>query len=337
MNAAPVIAVTLGDPNGIGPEIAVAAAVHNSPTSARLLLVGDECVARRYASRYSRHTLRITEGLQPLREPSRDTIDLLAVDGIPARDFEPGRCGPASGRATVRYLEAAVAAARAGTVDAIIGGPHNETAINAAGIEFSGYPGLLARLAGKSPDRVLLMLCGAGLNIAHVTLHEPLARALANLDERRVHDAVVTTIEALERLGYDRPHVGVFGIDPHAGENGLFGDADARITRPAVQRLLAEGFHVSGPTGADVLLTQRCCDGYVAMYHDQGHIPVKLLAGRDCVALSIGAGFLFASVGHGSAPDIAGRGGADSTPLEHAIDLLLQLSVRPARCAVAVP
>ncbi|MGH8111199.1 MAG: PdxA family dehydrogenase [Rhodanobacteraceae bacterium] len=301
------------------------------------MLVGDGHVVRRYLSGFPRFTLRATKPSGPLPDPLPGTVDLLAVDGIPARDFEPGRCGPASGRATVKYLEAAAAAARAGTVNAIIGCPHNETAINAAGIKFSGYPSLLARLAGRPPDSVLLMLCGAGLNIAHVTLHEPLASALAKLDERRVYDAAVTTIEALECLGYGKPHLGIFGIDPHAGEHGLFGDADERVTCPAVQRLVAEGFHVSGPAGADLMLSQRDCDGYLAMYHDQGHIPVKLLAGRDCVAFSIGAGFLFASVGHGSAPDIAGRGCADPAPLEHTIDVVRQMRVRLDACAVEAP
>ena len=237
-------------------------------------------------------------------------------------DFAPGReCAPA-GRATVEYLRAATQRVKAGAARAIVGCPHSETAVNAAGVRFDGYPSLLARLLDVPEDRVFLMLIGGGLRIVHVTLHERLNAALARLTVPLVERAVEAAVQALSELGIDNPNIGLFGINPHAGEGGLFGDDDRDITEPAAARLRARGLRVDGPIGADLLLTRSDVDVFVAMYHDQGHIPVKLLAGRASAAMSIGAGIMFSSVGHGCAFDIAGRGIADAAPLIRAIELV---------------
>lgn len=317
MNGPPIIAVALGDPNGIGPEIAVAAA-RSRDIDARLLLVGDVAVVRRYAGPGS---VRVVDP-EALPASQDGTVDVVAVDALAADAFVPGRCDAASGRATVAYMERAVELARNDTVAAVAGCPHHEGAVNAAGIPFSGYPSLVARLTGKADDEIFLMLVGGGLRIAHATLHERLADALARLDTRLVTNAARATHEALRALGISHPRIGLFGINPHAGEGGLFGDDDDRVTAPAAASLRIEGIDVVGPLGADLLLSERGCDAYVAAFHDQGHIPIKLIAGRESAAMTIGAGILFASVGHGSAPDIAGRGVADAQPLIRAIKLL---------------
>jgi 4-hydroxythreonine-4-phosphate dehydrogenase len=194
--------------------------------------------------------------------------------------------------------------------------------VNSAGIEFSGYPGLLARLMGVPRDTVFLMLVGGGLRIVHVTLHERLQDALARLTPSLIEAAARAALEALQNLGIAAARIGVFGINPHAGEDGLFGDDDSRITVPAVDRLRRAGIKIDGPVGADVLLCQSGYDAFVAMYHDQGHIPIKLLAGRTASALSIGAGLLFASVGHGTGFDIAGKGIADPEAVVRAVRLI---------------
>ena len=134
--------------------------------------------------------------------------------------------------------------------------------------------------------------------------------------------AAVAAVEALRRLGVEKPRVGLFGINPHAGEGGLFGDDDFRVTVPAAALLRAKGIDVAGPVGADLLIGEKDFDAFVAMYHDQGHIPVKLLAGRAASALSIGAGVLFSTVGHGSAHDIAGRMTADPEAVLRTLALL---------------
>ncbi|MDB5688818.1 MAG: 4-hydroxythreonine-4-phosphate dehydrogenase [Sphingomonas bacterium] len=316
MTGRPIIAVPIGDPNGIGPEIAAAAARADGP--ARLLLVGSPLVIEHHAGGA---TVRLVDATN-LPAPAEATIDVVAVDAFAANNFLPGQCGAASGRATVAYAAKALDLAKGGHVQAVAACPHNETAINAAGIPFSGYPSLVARLCSLREDEVFLMLVGGGLRIVHATLHERLADALARIDTALIERAAVAARDAVVALGVDRPRIGLFGINPHAGENGLFGDDDDRATVPAAQALRARGLDVAGPAGADLLLSEGACDVYVAAFHDQGHIPIKLLAGRDSAAMTIGAGILFASVGHGSAPDIAGKGIADPAPLMRTIRLL---------------
>lgn len=314
------IALTIGDPNGIGPEIAVkAAAGLLGSDDIRVVLVGDEHVIRQYGelcagdAKFQRFAGE---------SPASDAILLHPVDALPAANFHPGKIDAAAGRATVAYVEAAIDLVRKNTADAIIGCPHNETAVNAAGIPFSGYPGLIARLTGTPEDKVFMMLVGGGLRILHATLHERIHHALARLTPELIEEAGLACVATLKRLGVSKPRIGVFGINPHAGENGLFGDDDDRITAPAVERLRKAGVAAEGPVGADIILGRKDIDGFVAIYHDQGHIPVKLLAGRNASALSVGAGVLFSSVGHGSAFDIAGQNKADPAAVLRTLRLI---------------
>jgi 4-hydroxythreonine-4-phosphate dehydrogenase len=314
------IALTIGDPNGIGPEIAVkAAAALLGNDDIRVVLVGDEHVVRHYgelcAPAYQfRH---LQNGAS-----SRDAILLHPVDALAAAHFRPGQIDAAAGRATVAYVDAAIGLVRERAADAIVGCPHNETAVNAAGIPFSGYPGLIARLTGTPEEKVFMMLVGGGLRILHVTLHERILDALTRLTPDLIEEAGLACAATLKRLGIANPRIGVFGINPHAGENGLFGDDDNHITAPAVERLRKVGVDAEGPVGADIILGRKDIDGFVAIYHDQGHIPVKLLAGRNASALSVGAGVLFSSVGHGSAFDIAGQNKADPGAVLRTLRLL---------------
>ncbi len=316
-NGVPV-ALTIGDPNGIGPEIAVKAAAARAQTPP--IIVGDRHVVRTYAERHAPALALVdVTGASGVRAGA---LNLLAVDALPAGAFGPGTIGAAGGAATVAYVEAALGLVRSGDASAIVACPHSETAVNAAGIPFSGYPGLLARLLHIAEDRIFLMLAGGGLRIVHATLHERLRDALDRLTPELVEAAALAAVDALGTLGVAQARIGVMAINPHAGEGGLFGDDDDRVTQPAADRLRARGIAVDGPAGADALLALRDCDAYVAMYHDQGHVPVKLLAPRASAALSIGAGVLFSSVGHGSAFDIAGRGVADPSATLRALSLL---------------
>ncbi|MET0279312.1 MAG: 4-hydroxythreonine-4-phosphate dehydrogenase PdxA [Pseudorhodoplanes sp.] len=315
------IALTIGDPNGIGPEIAVKAAVSCLDDEAGMsaILVGDEHVIRHYVDRLypDRTLLRFAYDHSEHR-----ALRYQPVTALPEASFQPGVGCAEGGRATVAYVEAALGLMARGHVRSIVACPHSETNFNAAGIRFSGYPSLLARLKNVPEDEVFLMLVGAGLRIVHVTLHERLTDALARITPVLVERAIRTTVRALSSLGIERPKLGVFGINPHAGEGGLFGDDDDQIVEPLVARLQAEGMDIEGPVGADLMLGRRGFDAFVAMYHDQGHIPIKLLAGRNSAAMSIGAGLMFSSVGHGSAFDIAGQGIADPDPVLRCIKLV---------------
>jgi len=249
-------------------------------------------------------------------------LRLLAVDALPREALTPGTPLAAGGRATVAYVAAAIRFVNDGHAAAIVACPHSETSVNAAGIPFSGYPSLLARLMNVPEDEVFLMLVGGGLRIVHVTLHERLHTALGRITSELIVRATRTADAALRKLNVEQPRIGLFGINPHAGEGGLFGDDDNRITVTAAERLQALGLNVEGPLGADLMLGRRDFDAFVAMYHDQGHIPVKLLAGRNSAALSIGSGLLFSSVGHGSAFDIAGHSVTEPEAVLQSIQLL---------------
>jgi len=314
------IALAIGDPNGIGPEIAVKAALRFTEERGepRIVLLGDEPVIRFYADLCGAGDRLTLFGAKT----AGDGLLFFPVDALDAASFRPGTPGPAGGRATIAYIEAALGLVDAGRVTAIVACPHSEKSVNAAGIPFSGYPGLLARLKGLPQDEVFLMLVGGGLRIVHVTLHERLQDALARIDSRLVEAAVRAGAGALRQLGVANPKLGIFGINPHAGESGLFGDDDTRIIEPSVARLRSQGHVVEGPIGADLMVGRSDLDAFVAMYHDQGHIPVKLLAGRNSAAMSIGSGLIFATVGHGSAFDIAGRNIADCEPVLRSLRLV---------------
>ena len=305
------IAISIGDPNGIGPEIALKAAAEMRGGAITPVLVGDGYVIEHY-----RRLLGINT-----------PIEMVDVPALPREHFAPGKLGPHAGRATVAYVTRAVELAQAAKVAAIVGCPQSETAINAAGIEFSGYPPLIADLTGTPRDRVFMMLAAGGLRIGHCTLHEPVSTALARLTPDLVVTAAKAMDATLKRLGIARPRIAVCGINPHAGEDGLFGDDDERVTKPAVARLKAEGLDVSGPAGADLFISERRHDAYLVMFHDQGHIPVKLLSPRRASALAIGTPVLFSSVGHGCAYDIAGKGVAEHVSVTETMALLA--SVRP--------
>jgi 4-hydroxy-L-threonine phosphate dehydrogenase PdxA len=314
------IALAIGEPNGIGPEIAVKAALRfaQKRPEPRIVLVGDEQVIRFYVDLCGAGDRLVRFGA---KAPA-DRLFFFAVEALDTASFRPGTSSAAGGRATIAYIEAALDLVDAGRVAAIVAGPHSEKSVNAAGIPFSGYPGLLARLKRLPEDEIFLMLVGGGLRIVHVTLHERLQDALARINSRLIEAAVRAGVGALRQLGIENPKLGIFGINPHAGESGLFGDDDARIIAPSVARMRSEGYVVEGPMGADLMIGRGDLDAFVAMYHDQGHVPVKLLAGRNAAAMSIGAGLIFSTVGHGCAFDIAGRNVADCEPLLRSLRLV---------------
>lgn len=308
------IALSVGDPNGIGPEIVLKAlaALRDEPRI-QVAVFGAPAVLQRAAA---------STGLQALL-PS---LARHACGDIPAHALRWGEVNAEAGASTVATATAALQAARAGEFDAVVAGPHHETAIAQAGIPFSGYPSLVARVCGQPEDRVFLLLVGGGLRIVHATLHESVRTALDRLTPGLIQRATLAGLRACALLGVPDPTVGMFGINPHASEGGLFGPEDQAIVVPAVRALREQGHRIEGPAGADMLLATRRHDLYVAMLHDQGHIPVKVLAPHAASALSIGAGVLLSSVGHGSAMDIAGRGIADPTALLRTIALLSGLS-----------
>lgn len=312
------LALASGDPNGIGPEIALKALAALDDTARdRITVFGPGEVLHRAARACELSALW-------------STVRHVEAGTMPTSAAVPGRVDAAAGASTIASATAALQAVRAGDFDAVIACPHHETAIHQAGIAFSGYPSLVARVCGVPEDDVFLLLVGGGLRIVHVTLHESVRTALDRLTPALIERAVRAGARACALLGVQDPLIGVFGINPHASEGTLFGPEDQQTVVPAMTTLRAEGYQVDGPHGADMVLSQRRHDLYVAMLHDQGHIPIKLLAPNAASALSIGADALLSSVGHGSAMDIAGRGIADPTALLRTIALLSGRTPSPA-------
>lgn len=313
------VLLTIGDPNGIGPEIAVkAAAALCKDSRYRPIIIGDEYIVEPLARSlgFDLQTVQKNWG------GNTKSIDLYTIDTLPQADYNPGVVDAAAGKATVDYVEAALKLLSDGFGRGVVGCPHSETAVNASGRVFSGYPNLLSELLKTGPDSIFLMLVGGGLRVVHVTLHESISTALKRITPELIERAVLVAHSALQQLGIEKPRIGLFGINPHAGENGLFGNEDDKIVFPTVQKLREQGIDAWGPEGADTMLAREGFDAFIAMYHDQGHIPVKLLAGRKSAALSIGGSTLFSSVGHGAAFDIAGKNLADPEAVIRAIKLV---------------
>jgi 1,2-dihydroxy-3,5-cyclohexadiene-1,4-dicarboxylate dehydrogenase len=304
------IALSLGDPNGIGPEIVLKAlqALQDEPRL-HVTVFGSPAVLARAAA---------ATGLQSVLAKA----EIRTAGELPAGASRFGTVNAEAGASAVASATAAIRACQAGEFDAVVAAPHHETAIAQAGIPFSGYPSLVARVCGQPEDSVFLLLVGGGLRIVHVTLHESVATALARITPELVVAATEAGVRACRAFGLAEPSVALFGINPHASEGTLFGPEDQELVVPAAQRLRERGLAATGPQGADVLLADRRHDLYVAMLHDQGHIPVKLLAPHAASAVSIGAEVLLASTGHGSAMDIAGTGTARPDALLRSLRLL---------------
>ena len=300
MFAKPRIAIAIGDPAGIGPEIAIKASLSRKVRNiCDPVLVGDYEVIGRYA-----HTLR-----KPTPE------DIVDVGAINVNFLTPGESDAACGRAIIEYASKAVDLAEAGDVHAVVACPQTQSSIKAAGVEFDGYPSWLARRTGTNPDDVFMMLVSDRFRIAHVTLHLGIRNALDTIDTARILRVLNATNGVLQRIGIERPRIAVSGINPHAGEDGLFGSEEADIILPAIEKARAAGIDANGPFGADTMYLDKNFDAYVVMYHDQGHIPAKLVGFDGTAAFAIGTPLLFSSVAHGSALDIAGRGKANASAL----------------------
>jgi 4-hydroxy-L-threonine phosphate dehydrogenase PdxA len=307
------LAIPIGDPAGIGCEVVLKALRHPRVRErCAPVIVGDAALIESCNAEF---------GIDlPLREDlafSEDAISLLDVPVLDHQTFRFGAVAAGNGRALLAYAEAAIGLALDGTVDGVVAAPHNQSSIKAADIAFDGYPGLLARLAGVAEDDIHLMVVSQRFRIAHVTLHLSVRDALARIERGRILNVIVATDAALRRMGIANPRIAVSGLNPHAGEGGLFGHEEQTDIAPAIADAQAHGIDAAGPFGADVMLARGGYDAYVVMLHDQGHVPIKLEPGG--AAFSIGAPILFATVAHGSAHDIAGKNLADPSSMVNAL------------------
>jgi 4-hydroxythreonine-4-phosphate dehydrogenase len=304
----PLVAITMGDPAGIGPEIAArAAAAPEVQRAVTPVIVGHlETLRRAAPEAVPRLEPVAPERLGPLPD---GRIGVLEV-GLPRRLLPWGELGAEGGEAAVAYVLAAIDLALAGRVAAVATAPLNKEAMHRAGHRYPGHTEIFGERTG-APD-VALMLAARNLRVIHVTSHYSLREALDRLTTPRV----LTTIRLADRtcrlLGVARPRVAVAGLNPHNGEHGLFGDEEGRIIAPAVEAARAEGLAAEGPIAPDTVFYKalgfRQYDIVVCMYHDQGHIPFKLLNFDSGVNVTAGLPIVRTSVDHGTAFDIAGKG-----------------------------
>ncbi len=323
----PRIAIATGDPAGIGPEIALKAALDpRVATICRPLLVGDPAAVEMHAK---------AAGLSPRlhviakagdASGSNGALNLLDASDGTNTPVSFGKVDASYGRASLAAARRAIQCALAGEVEAVVAAPQTERSIAAAGIAFDGYPSFVARETGTPVNDVYLMICFDNARIVHATLHVSVREALALITRERVERVIRVTDAALKRLGIASPKIFVGGLNPHAGEDGLFGRDEIEIIAPAIAARRKDGIDVSGPFGADTLFRKKGCDAFIVMLHDQGHIAAKLLAFNRTAGLSIGSPILFSSVAHGSAHDIAGKGIADPGAMIEAITRLAKMS-----------
>ena len=311
----PTIAIATGDPAGIGPEIALKAALDQRVLAlCRPLLVGDPAAVELHA-----RAAGLSPNLYVISRPgdanwSNGAVNLLdAGDGSNA-PLKIGTVDAAYGRASL-----------ASDVDAVVAAPQTERSIHAAGIAFDGYPSFVARETGTPVNDVYLMICFDDVRIAHATLHVSVREAVSLVTLERVERVIRVVDTALKKLGVARPRIFVGGLNPHAGEDGMFGREEIEIIAPAIQAAAKDGIDASGPFGADTMFRKKGCDAFIVMLHDQGHIAAKLQAFNRTAGLSIGSPILFSSVAHGSAHDIAGKGQADAGAIIEAVTRLARI------------
>ena len=314
------IALTMGDPAGVGPEVVLKAlADPDVAPLAHWIVIGDRRI------------------LEMAGQASNIELAPADVRHVPAlgetAHFEFGRLDARCGRAAVEYVRVATELCLRGEAGAMVTAPLNKEAVTLSGLPFSGHTEYIAQLCGATESRMLL--ASERLATVHVTTHVPLRQA-CELSQRRILRTIELGNEAMQLLGFERPRIAVCGLNPHAGEHGLFGAEDRDAIAPAIAQARAQGIECSGPHAGDTVFLQGSRGAYdliVAMYHDQGHIPMKLLDFEGTVNISLGIPIIRTSVDHGTAFDIAGRNQADPRSMKQAMRLAARMAGTRAKSA----
>ena len=315
------IGITMGDAAGVGPEIIVKALADRSIYEVcDPVVIGDRTVLDEMVG-----IVKSDVRIRPIRSLGEARFEPGLIDcldlGLLSRGVTFGELSAEAGDAAYRYLAHAIELALAGSIDAICTAPLNKLALRLAGHDYPGHTEILAELSGTRD--FAMMFVSPRLKVLLVTIHVGLIEAIRAIDPARVYRTIAFAQGALERMGCDHPRIAVCGINPHAGEDGLFGDREEeeKIVS-AIDRAVAEGLEVTGPYPADTIFYRAVrgeFDVVVAMYHDQGLIPVKTLGIDSAVNITLGLPFIRTSVDHGTAFDIAGKGVADETNMRTAI------------------
>ena len=310
--------VTMGDASGVGPEILLKA-FGEGKVPVPIVVFGDLEALEYYNHRFA-WGVPLRKIATP-REFMAGPLNVIDTGVLSCQDVSVGTLSAKSGRAAREYVVAATRAALAGEVAAMVTLPMNKEATRLSDPHFTGHTELIAEVCGVKD--VTIMLVSEQLVVTHVSTHVSLSTAIARAKKERISTIICLTCEAMSRLK-DNPRIAVAGLNPHAGENGLFGDEEVKEIRPAVEWAQSQGMPVEGPFPPDTLfhlaVRKKKFDAIVCMYHDQGHIPLKLLDFEGGINVTLGLPIIRTSVDHGTAFDIAGRGVASATSFMHALD-----------------
>ena len=313
LSSLPTIVLTMGDPSGIGPEIVLQALADPQVAPlANWIVAGDERI------------LAMAVGITGISLANAELRPIAALGDLGGFAF--GKLSAASGQAAIEYVRVATGMCLRGEAGGMVTAPINKEAVTLSGRPFSGHTEFIAELCGASESRMLLAC--ERLATVHVTTHIPLRRA-CELETGRILRTIELGDEAMRLLGFERPRIAVCGLNPHAGEHGLFGNEDQRAIAPAIEAARAQGIDSSGPHAADSVFLQAWRGAYdlvVAMYHDQGHIPMKLLDFEGTVNISLGIPIIRTSVDHGTAFDIAGQNKADARSMKQAMRMAARMA-----------
>lgn len=335
----PVVGITMGDAAGIGPEV-VARALASKKQERRVgprrgfggpayfLVVGDDQVFRSTIEKLSIPLALIT--IDDIRDAEfdRHPVELLDMKNLSQNEFELGKVSTACGRASVEYIKEAVRLAQGGEIDVIVTAPISKEAVKLAGFDWPGHTELLAHLTGTKD--FAMMLVGGPLRVVLVTTHLPIQKVSETLTQDGIYRKIELTDRWLKGYGkFPSPRIGVASLNPHGGEAGIFGDEESEKIAPACSRAREEGIDVAGPVPADVLFNQAYkgrFDAIICMYHDQGLIPLKMIAAEVGVNITLGLPFVRTSPAHGTAFDIVGKGLANPKSMIKAIELAIELT-----------
>lgn len=331
MNVPPIIAVTAGDPAGVGPEVCLKAAQSGLLGDARLILFGDAGVFERVARDLNLQTLpafgSLDHAIDQVTQRSESAVvyDLEAID---AGSVVPGEVSALTGEASYRYINASINAALDGQVDALATGPIHKQALRLAGVNYPGHTEIFADRTRS--DRACMMLTSSELTCSFVTTHVGYRDVPSLLSVDRIVDVIELSHAAMLRIHGQQPRLAICGLNPHAGENGLFGGGEEEaFILPAIEIAKSRGVQITGPLPPDTAFLparRRETDCVVCMYHDQGHIPLKTLAFDIAVNTTLGLPIIRTSVDHGTALDIAWQGEADSQSMVEAIRLATKIA-----------
>ncbi|MGM0240136.1 4-hydroxythreonine-4-phosphate dehydrogenase PdxA [Enterococcus sp. AZ103] len=320
-----LVGITIGDPAGVGPEISVKALIANETNLMNSIIFGSEEIIAYYMKKLSvDKELNIIHDVTDFKDGA---INLFNVVDLTLADTPIGEVNPTSGDAAYQYLETAIKLSLAGKIGPVVTAPLNKEALHLGGHNFDGHTEIFAHLTHT--EKYTMMLWSNLLSVVHVSTHVPLSKACKLVKKDRVEECIDLASDALQKLGISEPRIAVAGLNPHSGEAGLFGHEEIDEIEPAICAKQSEGINVTGPVPPDTVFLKATKGEYdivVAMYHDQGHIPMKLLAFDEGVNVTLGLPIIRASVDHGTAFDIAGKGIANESSMLEAIKLATRFS-----------